>query len=178
MKFFFFLYYVFLVKALSAQNINYQDSINWRNTYQLKGSDFKGVPDTLSNTAALTSTIITYRLYKKDTEYKVVVYCYFLRQASWNLYKNNSTLLKHEQGHFDIAELFARKFRQALKNVNLNSYTINRDIDTILNRILLEKELLDSLYDKETDFCNNIKKQSFWSKKILKEIKDLDNFKR
>lgn len=93
-------------------------------------------------------------------------------------FKNSKGLLKHEQGHFDIAELFARKFKIALDTANLNNNTINKAIEDILAKILAEKKAFDMLYDKETDFSNNVTNQTRWSKNILLQIEKLKDYKK
>ena len=79
----------------------------------------------------------------------------------------------HEQGHFDLAELFARKLRKAYAEYKFNAQTVGKDIDNlfILNR--KERTNMDILYDKETDFSRNRKQQLFWNKKIKDELDNL-----
>ncbi len=151
-----------------------QDTINWRSSYKLKWEDFKGKPDTTSDLAAITASTITWKIFPKGSTFIIKVYCYFTRSWSWMLFKNAQILLKHEQGHFDIAELCARKFRLALKTARLQN---SNEIYTIYAKIQAEKKKLNSLYDEETDFSNNVEKQLYWSKKILSEINKLNTYK-
>jgi predicted secreted Zn-dependent protease len=82
----------------------------------------------------------------------------------------------HEQGHFDIAELFARKLRKAFVGYKFNAQTVGKDIDHlfILNR--QERTQMDMLYDKETDFSRNRKQQLLWNKKIKAELGTLQKY--
>jgi hypothetical protein len=151
------------------------DTINWRANYKLKWEDFKGIADSNSANAALTSTTISYKIIKTDSLLDVIVYCGFNRPWSWSKYKKNQGVLKHEQGHFDISELFARKFREAVRK---NKFKDNGGIIVLYGRMMDEKKKYNNQYDIETDYCNDVKKQLFWSKKISAELNKLNAYKQ
>jgi hypothetical protein len=174
MKKILFISCIFFTLYSNAQLI---DTIHWKANYKLKWNDFKGNPDSNSFAAAITSTIITYSVLKKDSSLTIKIYCYFLRDASWTWTKGNSILLKHEQGHFDIAELFTRKFRVAIKGKKFYPYTVNNELDAILTNILNNNREFDKVYDNETDFSKDAEKQIFWSKKIMTELNKLNLYK-
>ncbi len=156
-----------------AQTQN-QDTINWRVNYKLKGDDFKGTPDSNSVNAAVSSTAINYKIIKKDSFIDVIVYCSFNKLWSWNKYKSEKAILKHEQGHFDISELFARKFRMLVRK---GKFKDNSDAIVLYSKIMAERELFDTQYDNETDFSNDSKKQLYWNNKITLEINKLNAYK-
>ena len=81
----------------------------------------------------------------------------------------------HEQGHFNIAELFARKLRKAFAEYNFNAHTVGKDIDKLFILNKQERNEMDALYDKETNRSQNGQQQVLWNKKIKSE---LDNFKQ
>jgi hypothetical protein len=151
------------------------DTINWRANYKLKGEDFKGKPDSNSVNAALTSTTISYKIIKKDSFIDVIVYCCFNKLWSWCKYKSEKSILKHEQGHFDISELFARKFRMEVRK---GKFKDNSNAIVLYSKIMAEKKLFNSQYDNETDYSNNIKKQLYWNNKIILEINKLNAYKK
>lgn len=151
------------------------DTINWRANYKLKWSDFKATPDSNSIAVALTSTTISYRIIKKDSVLDVIVSCCFNKPWSWSKNKKIQGVLRHEQGHFDISELFARKFREAVRK---SKFKGNGEIIVLYGKMMDEKKVYNGIYDEETDYCNNVKKQVYWSKIILAEIKKLDAYKQ
>jgi len=90
-----------------------------------------------------------------------------------------SYLLVHEQGHFDIAEINARRFRKALKEYVPKRYdysTMKGDISAIDNKILNEWNTDNTLYDKETNRSENKVEQKKWNEKIAKELKELEGY--
>jgi len=103
--------------------------IIWKKTRVLKWNDFKKNPDLKSNASAssaigfeskpLIEHIKTGNRFKfkiKDMQLNAV----FIPELSWvikNISKKNSkSLLKHEQGHFDLAEEITRKTRTKVTN--------------------------------------------------------------
>jgi len=94
------------------------DVIPWSSSKQLSWKDFKGEP-TNERAAAITASGITYRFSTTDTndnleiDFKVITH--FYPNKSWyNPSLVNAEILEHEQRHFDISEIFARKMRKRL----------------------------------------------------------------
>src|SRR5688500_2401651 len=89
------------------------DTISW-NTKRLTCDDFAGRPNPrYMNTVALTSSSINifYRGYEHNPN--ITVTTTFYRRNSWVKDEGrNKHVLQHEQLHFDIAELHARKLRR------------------------------------------------------------------
>lgn len=98
--------------------------INWNKTRILKWSDFKKEPDHESNASASAAIgfesmpIIEHIKIRGEFKFKIKdmrLFAVFIPNLSWvmkNLSKKNSMLLlKHEQGHFDLAEEITRKSR-------------------------------------------------------------------
>jgi hypothetical protein len=152
------------------------DTIHWQTDYKLKWEDFKGKPDTPSKYGAVSNPIIRYFLSANKDSFAVKVFCFFIKSKSWSIFKNNDTLLMHEQGHFDIAELFARKLRKVFAEYKFNYRTIGKDIENLFRFNKQERIKMDTLYDKETDLSRNGKQQLLWNKKIKDELDNLKNY--
>jgi|SRR6185437_111181 len=103
--------------------------IIWKKTRVLKWKDFKKKPDLESKASASSAigfeskpfiehikTGNKFRFKIKDMQLNAV----FIPDLSWvmkNINKDNSkSLLKHEQGHFDLAEEITRKTRTKITN--------------------------------------------------------------
>lgn len=96
----------------------------------LKLSEFRrNTKDSIRGRAnTMTRVMYEYKTYAKQTKPKhfevelrsMKVYSIFLPEASWWNHPPSDALLDHEQGHFDIAEITARRlqasFRKALKS--------------------------------------------------------------
>ena len=81
-------------------------------------------------------------------------------------------ILAHEQGHFNITEIYARQLNKALLEYQLNPKTFKRDINAIYNIIVQQKETAQEAYDNESDHSRNKRIQQEWSDRIQKMLQD------
>src|SRR5579859_591137 len=167
---------LFWTLLLSFNKTYAQDTIYWQPTYKLKWEDFQGIPDSSSKDGAISRPVIKYHLSANEDSFNVKVICFFIRSKSWSKFKKNDTLLMHEQGHFDIAELFARKLRKAFAEYKFNAQTVGKDIDKLFILNKQERTERDVLYDKETNHSQNKQQQVLWNKKIKSELDNLKKF--
>jgi hypothetical protein len=179
MKRFILLIIFFLPFFLSAQKIKKEDIINWSNDRPLTWADFKGKIDPankLEAAATCTQLIVTPDNQCKDS-IKYFVYAQAVKTKSWKLKKEDSDyMLKHEQTHFDIAELFARKLRKELAETAFTTKTLNSQIEKLFNKYfkLLEEE--QKKYDKETNHSIIKEKQEEWNNKIKEDLNSYGSY--
>ncbi len=170
---------------LIGQNLHDSDSIPyilWREDRPLTYDDFTGVQDGAflvygypANGAATTKIEISFDI-DENGNVSFTVFNKFLMNKSW-IKKKNPSVLSHEQGHFNISELYARKIRKTIvsllrKNI-LDEETINQKIQLLLNELSICQEK----YDSETHHGFNLKEQTAWERDIEKEMNLLILFK-
>jgi hypothetical protein len=175
MKIFKLIIFALLFIGITANSFA-QDTITWRSDYKLKWDDFKGKPDSSSQFGAISYCTIKYLLSTVNNSYSYKVFCFFNKSISWTK-GFDSIGLKHEQGHFDIAELFARRLKKKFREYKANIATIKQDFKILFEENNKERDKMDNLYDKETNFSRNKPKQAYWNKKILAELKKLEGYK-
>ncbi|GGW73987.1 hypothetical protein GCM10008085_27710 [Winogradskyella epiphytica] len=159
-----------------------EDAKSWSEGQKLSWSDFKGNPDPTSDAVALTASGITFGYSlktsgKRIVDYRTTVEAHFYPNKSWYVKsRGNHHVLRHEQLHFDITELYARQFRQQLTKlvVNQNLKEQMRSLHDSVNKALNETQIR---YDKQTNHSMNIEKQKAWELFVAKELKALDQFK-
>lgn len=132
--------------------------------------------------AAASSTGITYSWSYSTAqgipELRFSVHTYFYPKKSWvDSLRKTPALLKHEQLHFDISELYARKLLKALKEY-VAMRNIRVDLREIHQEIEAERKFLQNQYDKETRHGTDNPAQLQWEKTIQNELKKLENYKR
>ena len=149
-----------------------QDTIYWLSKRKLTWTDFRGVPEGVSGPQAMTMSGISYGTSYGEKSFSYQVKCYFLSKTSWTR-SDSLTLLNHEQGHFDISELFARKLRKAFSEYSFNYLTAGEDLRKIYVDILQARNEMNNLYDKETDFSRDKKQQQIWSGRLKSELDKL-----
>jgi hypothetical protein len=169
MKFCFFLFIVSFSKIfLPGQD---DSLIDWKPGLKLTWDDFRRPPDPSSPNAALTGTIIRYDFgYNSVDGLKFHIHCQFNKNNSWGRNKTDY-ILSHEQGHFDIAEIFARKLDKAFKEYTPTD-NIKKDLNKIYSDIMHQYSERQLEYDKETNNSINKPEQEEWLRKISEELKD------
>ena len=85
-------------------------------------------------------------------------------------------ILSHEQGHFDIAEIFARKLYKKMSEYKFNRRTYQKELNKIYQDILDEKEEIQNDYDRETNHSINKEKQAEWLKKLKRLLEEYEDY--
>ncbi|MDO1501131.1 DUF922 domain-containing protein [Winogradskyella maritima] len=160
------------------------ERFEWRETRKLKWVDFKRPAQSGSDAAAMTSAGITfgYSLRQRVVNGPIIgfntdVKAYFYPQKSWVKKGSNTPyILSHEQLHFDLTELYVRKFRKRITELELSD-NIKAELKEL--QIQINKELNEEqfLYDIQTNHSIRKDAQAEWSKKIKAELKEYEAFK-
>lgn len=158
-----------------------ETEIEWSSHRKLKWEDFKGKPDTINfpNSNAVTISSIHFKgntpnLFANGS---LSVTAMFNQFGSWVLSgKESDYLLKHEQLHFDITEIYARKIRKVLSEVALKPLEEEKVWDT-LRKIKYAYENRQKLYDSVTRHGINKETQGEWKAIVKSELKDLEEYK-
>lgn len=164
-----------------SQNDANEDSlIKWSVGVNLKWSDFKKESFKKDDISAQTNTIYKITTVDKlENKISIEVSTYFNPNKSWVRTESlrNINLLKHENGHFTIAEIIARKLRRELSTCSV--YSIDeayKIINDAANKYRKELKLIQSIYDKETNHSKDFLNQKKWDEKILIMLDDLNKF--
>ncbi|MBS9463755.1 DUF922 domain-containing protein [Flagellimonas sp. 389] len=164
----------FLVFGFFGNSQQLEESVLWNPDKRLTWTDFKGKIPPAAVPAATTASGISYKysanLIHHEVELDFEVNAYFYPNESW--YKPevcDDIILSHEQLHFDISELFARKMRDKLQRTSFSD-NVKAEIRRIYKEILKELKDFQELYDWETNFSRNTKKQLEWNNKIAKAL--------
>lgn len=139
--------------------------IPWSSARKLAWDDFKSDPKKEGDAVASTSTSLGLSYQFKVSKLSYRITCDFSKEKSWGSLKTDY-ILAHEQAHFDITEIHARKLFQALYNYEVNPSTVKADVAAIYNQIVKEKEDMQRSYDKQTDHSRKRGKQVEWLDRI------------
>lgn len=149
---------------------------------QLTWQDFSGVPDLSNPSHANTSSGISYSWSMKQSgdeiEFIYDVQSYFIPGKSWvKPGKESPHLLAHEQLHFDITELHARKLRKAMEDFDIRS---TKNIKPALQIIYKNNEAsrteMQKRFDSESRHSMAPEAQLKWREFVNEELKNLDDF--
>jgi hypothetical protein len=141
------------------------DYLPWSYGRPLTWEDFLCEPKRNTDAVALTSTAlgIAYNVSGGQLHYEIT--CNFSKVKSWGILKT-PYILAHEQGHFDITEIYARILHRELLAYKFSRRTFRQDVNQIYDRVVKEKETFQLLYDGQTDHSRNKKVQQEWLDKI------------
>lgn len=153
------------------------EQLSWNEFYKLQWDDFQGEPDKNSLGDAATSVAIKAKpfLVRKKINYDVVAV--FNREKSWVRDKSLS-LLAHEQLHFDIAELYARKIRKKVSELTADGVDDIKVFNAAIHELLQESNEVDLQYDLETLHGALSKKQEKWTKNVKEELASLHQYRK
>ena len=153
-----------------------EEAIPWESSRKLSWSDFKDKPFKTAWAAATTASGISYQYTGREVPggyaLEFVVGAYFYPRKSWYQPQLcDEQVLAHEQLHFDISELFARKLR---KRLAASTFTKNAkaEVKEIYTQLLLELNAFQSRYDHETNYSRDFEKQQEWNRMIGKALSE------
>lgn len=163
--------------ALYAQKKD--EEIVWSKDYKLTWEDFQGRPKSSSTAGAITNSGISpnYSYEKGIIRFNII--STFSVKKSWVKFDDKiPSTLEHEQLHFDITELYVRKFKKLLSEAKFknNSEKIKKLFYSIYDKIDKEKDAYQDLYDQETTNPRDEGKQKEWVEKIAKELEELEEY--
>lgn len=162
----------FIITFFACIVTNAQDSlIVWSGSKPLRWTDFSGPVKPGSEYDAEVFAEVQYRyIFKDKNNFKFDVFATFSRNTSWSRKsKQSEALLKHEQMHFDLAELYARKLQEEFEKYN---YTENfaKEIVAIFEPLKKEYHSMQLKCDEETNHSLNREKQEQWEAYIQAEL--------
>jgi hypothetical protein len=162
--------------SLYAQKETFEHLVMWSEKELLTWRDYKKVSKTSVGKKAVSHIGLRFvPIFDTDTLAKLEVLPYFDKRYSIT-YVLNDKLLKHEQFHFNIAELYARKIRKRFseidsKNAPLLTYNL------IVNSLKVEYNSYQINYDRNTNHGVKFIDQKNWEKKITLELEKLKAYK-
>ena len=167
---------------LQAQTNEEDDILYWTKSQRLTFVDFQGKPgpgDTaLREASAKTITHKRGSITKSiDVQYKTergktvfTIQAGMKKSLSWIKNPGDSISLRHEQGHFDICEIYTRMFRRDIQKAK--SLAEAREL---FDKATAAEEQEHSHYDRENTFqLGGITKE--WSEKIRNRLAQLEAY--
>lgn len=155
----------------------YEKEILWNSERKLTVSDFKASTHDKSFVAATNSYFgYTTSILSKKNLVLVEVDTYFDCESSYfkeNL--NQAMVLDHEQLHFDITELYARKFVKRLHNEIGNYQDLLKNVERIGDEI--NEKLQSKQQEYDASVYTDLSKQSLWKEWTATALKKLSSFK-
>jgi hypothetical protein len=174
-----FILLIVVTVSVQAQKLVHDapELIEWNEFYNLTWADFQGEPTEGSMGDAGTAVLIKAKPYYVKDQILYDVEAYFNRNKSWKRAKSD-VLLKHEQLHFDIAELYARKIRKKIADLKRRGTTDLQVYNAAIKALLQESNEVDQRYDLETLHGALQGKQALWEQQVSEQLQGLKYYKK
>jgi hypothetical protein len=148
----------------------------WSSERFLNWDDFMGVVDEESKLTAVSSVSIGFQVDLFEDVPLINVYSYFNRYRSWTKDTSSVSLLSHEQLHFDICELYARKVRRSIRDLKDRNVKEIDKYQLVIQSKLEEHRLEHQQYDSNTYHGMNEDVQKEWINKIKMLLIQLEEY--
>ena len=171
---------LFLLGIVHIGGAQEKRKIAWADIDRLSWQNFEAAPDYNIDFSANTNSGISYSWnYSTSTgkpELTHEVKSNFYPDLSWVKDVNNPEyLLAHEQLHFDITELHARKLRKRLAEYEPGR-RIRQDLKRLYNITETERVAMQNRFDKETSHSENKEAELRWRKFVASKLADYEDY--
>lgn len=154
--------------ALPGGNENAK-RIEWTGK-RLTWDDFIGKINPHSEGIASTYSYMDMNLLPANTDSaEIELVAVFSKTKSWVAYKEK-TVLKHENGHFDITELWTRKLRKKIMETTFTAARYKEELNKLYVEFDDKMDAYHDKYDDETENSMNSAGQKAWEAKIKQKL--------
>jgi hypothetical protein len=153
-------------------------TLHWSASQPLALADFKSRPKPGEAHAALTSATIVAQVACQGGQFTGHVQAAFDPAASWWREPATATpkLLRHEQLHFDITEVYARRLRQKLAAVRVPCAQLGSAFERLSQGVYAEWEKAEEQYDRDTNHGLKPEQQAQWEAQVQQQLRELAAF--
>ena len=165
-----------------AEDLAADQAIAWSSTWRLVWSNFQGRPPDSGNEGARTAYGLYYAWSCKGDAFGFRVVAAFHPTRSWvkpAVVKNpgeNARVLRHEQTHFDITEVYARRLRQQLSTVRAPCTKSDAELKSIARRFVEEERQTQRRYDQESNHGLITNRQADWNFEVARMLKEVERY--
>lgn len=157
-----------LLSLLCSVAYGVENCIDWHNNRELTWDDFQGEVAEDSPYAAMSYWYIYYRWEGNKIRAES---CFQTSKAWIRDGKQSDYLLKHEQLHFDIAQLHIRLFQKKLE-----SATHTSQVKKLFDETLRATKQMQAQYDEETEHSRDKTDQRRWNQWVADQLEQLENY--
>ncbi|MBZ9730328.1 DUF922 domain-containing Zn-dependent protease [Salegentibacter sp. JZCK2] len=172
----FLLIFVFAMPVLAQEN----EKVSWNAEKPLNWSDFKASPKRHLPYRANTNSGLSFSWNSTESnsgiELNYEIGSNFYPNRSWvKEIEEVDYLLAHEQLHFDITELHARKLRKALEAYEPGG-NMKKELEAIYSEIEKQRRQMQAQFDRETNHSINKEAEFKWRAFVKQELDKLSKY--
>lgn len=170
-----------LTESISAR-VKELGAFPWTSRRPLVWTDFKGQPPRESPAAAETGYTLLHGVRCTGSAFEYQVVAAFRPDHSWvrpEVLKrpaDSARALRHEQTHFDLSEVHARRLRRYFSELVAPCRTSNADLSEVAGRYVKDEANAQEKYDGETDNGRKNAEQLRWDKEVDSQLSALSRY--
>lgn len=155
----------------------YENSFSWSKERPLTWDDFKGKQRQNAGSIVVAETncgiALETSLAGLLADAHIYVFNTFDKRASWvKPDKKLPTILEHEQGHWDICELYTRELQQRFDALQIKGVLMSETINHIYEQVTKEYEATQQRYENETQHGQEAEQQAIWTNRIQEALEN------
>lgn len=174
------LFFTLCVATNLVYSQNSKDKLQWSATRKLTLDDFLIKTKFIETTTSFAQFSFDYKVNGFDfltKNFNKKVFNSFIKSASWiDTTTNFKQSLIYQQTLFDIAEIYTRQFRKALKENRKKLIKGVEIAENLHNEIMTKFSVRRIDYDSKTKFGYDLEKQKEWEIQIQIELAELNDF--
>src|SRR5687768_12026163 len=159
-----------------------EDVIVWSTARRLTWSDFKARPPSGQLGGAISALGFGFVFGCRDGQLHARVVARFHPNQSWVAYRiissglGSRVGLQHEQTHFDLAEVYARRIRRYFRELKDPCPRSDAELDALAEPMFRDERAAQRKYDDETENGQQDNRQATWDKRVAAELSKLSAF--
>ena len=127
-----------------------RDLVEWNETYKISLEDYKGRIADTNNFVNTNCGIYCIPQIVGDTA-SITIIAYMDKNKSWFRKKfADSLALEHEQGHFDLTEIFSRKLKKKIMAQRMTKRNFTKNIKILYESCWEDLQKQHTAYDRAT----------------------------
>lgn len=169
---------IFLLVLNHINYLDYERPISYEKIDQITFENFRGIElfkMNLDGNKKFAYVVTSIEVDISDNLVEIKSFFHPSRSFVYDKHTNSEDLLVHEKYHFKITELFARRARKEIKDLE---YASKKKINKILKRIKSEERIYQKKYDYDTYHSYIFSEQKKYERSIdslLSLLKDYEN---
>ena len=159
------------------------EAVPWSASRRLTWDDFRGVPPTSDpERAAETAYSLFHALDCRGKAFEFRVVAAVLPRQSWvrpailSNSAQNSRTLRHEQTHFDLSEVYARRMRRYFAELRDPCTKTESELEAQSDKLIRDEAAAQRRYDEETSHGRIAARQVSWDADVARQIASLDRY--
>ena len=162
---------------LLREDLTADSAFPWSAARRLRWNDFRGQPPSRGEEGAKTAYALFYAWKCRGEAFEFRVIAAFRPRLSWvkavivHDSAQSRSALGHEQTHFDLTEMHARKMRQYFNALPDACRKTDQELTAVARRLLQEEKAEQQRYDAETGHGLRAAPQATWTREVARRLR-------